>query len=57
MVNISLFDIRGKQVFNSSDIATAGAHRLSLRNILPAGNYIVRFKTKGFEKNFAAAFM
>jgi hypothetical protein len=56
-VNISLYDMRGKQVFNSSAIASAGVHRLSLGDILPAGSYIVRFKANRFEKSIVAAFM
>jgi len=55
--NITLYNMSGKMVFNSSVVASAGAHRLSMRNILSAGSYIVRFKANGFEKNIVAAFM
>jgi hypothetical protein len=56
-VFISLYDICGKQVFNSSVITPPGEYQLLLKNILPAGSYIVRFKTNAFEKNIVAAFI
>jgi hypothetical protein len=56
-VDISLYDLRGKQVLNSSGIVSAGSYRMFLNKNISAGCYSLRFKVSGFEKNFAAVFV